>query len=129
MELKRYIIIYLLFSLFLAGISWTLPLIFPSEKIMSPFYWGIFAFVAGLTFIASVLVFLGLRLRPETGVMSIMISIALKLFFSIAFILIFSLKYKKLDLIFVFNFFSLYLLFTCFEIFALLRNLRHQNRK
>ncbi|MNW17406.1 hypothetical protein D3C71_2165850 [compost metagenome] len=61
--------------------------------------------------------------------MAIMGSIALKMIFSMAFVLIYSLKGKENGFVFVLNFFSLYLLFSFFEIYCLLRNLRHQNKK
>ena len=128
MSLKKYIIYYLLYTLLLGGIAYSLPLIFPNIKLLTDKFWLIFGFLSGLTFIAFVVAFLGIKKSPETGVMAIMGSIVLKLIFSMAFVLIYSLNNKGKDLVFVFNFFSLYLLFTFFEIYGLLRNLRHQNK-
>ena len=88
-----------------------------------------FGFLAGITYVAYVLVDIGIKRDPEVGVMAIMGSIAVKMIFCMAFVLIYSIKAKGIGLVFLLNFFSLYLLFTAFEIYCLLRNLRHQNLK
>ena len=128
MSLQRFISYYILYTAILAGIAIALPYVFPSINLLADKFWLIFGFLSVLTFIAYILAFLGIKHNPETGVMAIMGSIVLKLIFSMAVVLIYSLNHKEKDLLFVFNFFSLYLLFTCFEIFGLLRNLRHQNK-
>lgn len=128
MSLPRFIVYYLLYTAVLAGIAIALSYIFPAVNLLATKFWLIFGFLSVLTLIAYVLAFFGIKRNPETGVMAIMGSIVLKMLFSMAFVLIYSLNHKGKDLLFVFNFFSLYLLFTCFEIFGLLRNLRHQNK-
>ncbi len=128
LSLPRFVLYYSLYTIVLAGIAIALPSIFPTVKLLANKFWLIFGFLCGLTFIAYILAFLGMKRNPETGIMAIMASIAVKMIFSMAFVLIYSLNHKGKDLLFVFNFFSLYLLFTFFEIFGLLRNLRHQNK-
>ncbi len=88
-----------------------------------------FGFLAGITYIAYMLVDIGVKRDPEVGIMAIMGSIAVKMIFCMAFVLIYSIKAKGIGLVFLLNFFSLYLLFTVFEVYCLLRNLRHQNLK
>ncbi|TKC13250.1 hypothetical protein FA048_00865 [Pedobacter polaris] len=117
-----------MYTVFLASIAISLPYIFPDVKLLANKFWLVFGFLGVLTFIAYILAFIGIKRNPETGIMAIMGSIALKMLFSMAFVLIYSINNKGKDLIFVFNFFSLYLLFTGFEIYGLLRNLRHQNK-
>ncbi|WP_316822274.1 hypothetical protein [Pedobacter gandavensis] len=97
--------------------------------ILVPKFWLLFGFLAGITYIAYSVADLGLKRNPDVGVMAIMGSIALKMIFAMAFVLIYSLKSKENGFVFVLNFFSLYLLFSFFEIYCLLRNLRHQNKK
>ena len=128
MSLPKFILSYLLYTLLLAGIAIALPHLFPNVKLLANNFWLVFGFLGGLTFLAYILAFLGIKRNPETGVLAIMASIAIKMLFSMAFVLIYSLNNKGKDLVFVFNFFSLYLLFTFFEIYGLLRNLRHQNK-
>ena len=117
-----------MYTAVLAGIAVALQYVFPSVSLLANKFWLIFGFLGVLTLIAYVLAFFGIKHNPEIGVMAIMGSIVLKMIFSMAFVLIYSLNHKGKDLLFVLNFFSLYLLFTCFEIFGLLRNLRHQNK-
>ena len=128
MSLQRFIFSYILYTLVLAGIAIALPHLFPTVKLLANKFWLVFGFLGCITFIAYVLAFIGIKRNPETGIMAIMGSIAIKMLFSMAFVLIYSLNNKGKDLVFVFNFFSLYLLFTFFEIYGLLRNLRHQNK-
>ena len=129
MSLTRFTIYYLLYSCILAVIAYFLPVVFPEQLILVKKFWLVFGFLACITFIAYILADLGIKKNPETGIMAIMGSIALKMIFSMAFVLIYSLKGKENGFVFVLNFFSLYLLFSFFEIYCLLRNLRHQNKK
>ena len=128
MTLIRFISYYILYTAALAAIAIALPYVFPNVNLLASKFWLIFGFLSVLTIIAYILAFLGIKHNPETGVMAIMGSIILKMLFSMAFVLIYSLNHKGKDLLFAFNFFSLYLLFTGFEIYGLLRNLRHQNK-
>jgi hypothetical protein len=128
LSLAKFTSSYLLYIAFLAAIVYFLPFLFPGVKLFVSSFWVLFAFFAGITFIAYVLADLGIKRNPETGVMAIMGAIALKMLFSMAFVLIYSLNSKEKGIVMVLNFFSLYLLFSFFEIYALLRNLRHQNK-
>jgi len=117
-----------LFTAVLGAIAYLLPLAFPGVPILAGKFWVVFGFLAGITFIAYVVADLGIKRNPEVGIMAIMGSIALKMIFSMAFVLIYSINTKEKGMVFVLNFFSLYLLFSFFEIYSLLRNLRHQNK-
>ena len=128
LKLLKFTLFYLIYSAVLAGIALTLDSLLPDVKILAGKFWIVFGFLAGITFIAYAVADLGIKRNPETGVMAIMGSIALKMIFSMAFVLIYSLNTKEKGMVFVLNFFSLYLLFSFFEIYCLLRNLRHQNK-
>lgn len=128
MSLQRSILYYIIYTALLAGIAFFIPSVFPTIKILTTKFWLVFGFLSGITFIAFVVAFLGIKRNPETGILAIMGSIAIKMLFSMAFVLIYSINNKGKDVVFVLNFFSLYLLFTFFEIYCLLRNLRHQNK-
>ncbi|MFC3560818.1 hypothetical protein [Pedobacter jamesrossensis] len=129
MTLTKFTSFYLVFVGVLIGIIATLPVVFPSVNLLIPQFWLMFGFLAGITFIAYVLVDIGIKRDPEVGIMAIMGSIAVKMIFCMAFVLIYSIKGKGIGVLFLLNFFSLYLLFSVFEIYCLLRNLRHQNLK
>ncbi|RZL20285.1 MAG: hypothetical protein EOO96_25255 [Pedobacter sp.] len=128
MTLARFSLLYISYCCVLVLTSIGLTAAFPSEHLLVEKFWVVFGFLAGLTFIAYVVADIGIKKNPEMGVMAIMGSIALKMLFSMAFVLIYSMKSTEKSLVFVLNFFSLYLLFTFFEIYCLLRNLRHQNK-
>jgi len=127
-SLKKFTLYYIAYSLILAGTAILVATLFSGKDVLVPQFWLIFGFLGGLTFIAYILVYLGMKRNPETAIMAIMGSIAVKMFFSLAFVLIYSLKSQGNAFIFVANFFSLYFLFSFFEIYCLLRNLRHQNK-
>ncbi|MFC3365210.1 hypothetical protein ACFOG5_18695 [Pedobacter fastidiosus] len=129
MTLAKFTSIYLIFIGVLIGVVAVLPLVFSGLQLFVPNFWLVFGFLAGITYIAYLLVDIGIKRDPEVGVMAIMGSIAIKMLFCMAFVLIYSIKVKGSGLIFMLNFFSLYLLFSAFEIYCLLRNLRHQNLK
>jgi len=129
LSLAKFTSSYLIFVGLLIGIIAVLPILFPDVQLFINDFWLMFGFLAGITFIAYVLVDVGIKKDPEVGIMAIMGSIAIKMIFCMAFVLIYSIKEKGIDLVFLLNFFSLYLLFSVFEIYCLLRNLRHQNLK
>ena len=129
MSLAKFTSIYFIFVGLLIGVIAVLPLVFPARQLYVNNFWIMFGFLAGITYIAYMLVDIGVKRDPEVGVMAIMGSIAVKMIFCMAFVLIYSIKAKGIGPVFLLNFFSLYLLFTAFEIYCLLRNLRHQNLK
>jgi len=129
MSLKKFIFYYILYTVLLGGIALLLPHLFPMAEILAQKFWLIFGFMSGLTFVACLLAFTGIKRNPQTGIQAIMGAITIKLLFSMAFVLIYSLNQPERGFVFVINFFSIYLLFTLFEIYALLRNLRDQNKK
>jgi hypothetical protein len=126
---QRSIIYYIAYTICLIGIVLLLPIIFPDTILFIAKFWVVFGFIAGITFIAFLVALFGIKRNPETGVTAIMVSIALKLLFSMAFVLVYVLKTPVSSLLFVLNFFSLYFLFSGFEIYALLCNLRHSIKK
>jgi len=128
LKLFKFAFLYLIYTAILAGIAFALQGLYPDVKLLAGKFWVVFGFLAGITFIAYTVADLGIKRNPETGIMAIMGSIALKMIFSMAFVLIYSLNTQEKGMVFVLNFFSLYLLFSFFEIYCLLRNLRHQNK-
>jgi len=129
LTLAKFTSIYFIFVGLLIGVIAVLPLLFPNTQLFVNNFWVMFGFLAGITYIAYMVVDIGIKRDPEVGIMAIMGSIAVKMLFCMGFVLIYSIKVMEIGLLFMLNFFSLYLLFTAFEIYCLLRNLRHQNLK
>ena len=128
LSLAKFTLYYLIYTLILAGIAYALPFLFPGTPLLVKKFWLVFGFLGVLTYIAYITAFLGIKMDPQAGVMAIMGSIVLKMIFSLAFVLIYSLNSTEKGIVFALNFFSLYLLFSFFEIYSLLCNLRHQNK-
>lgn len=126
LSLNKFIVSYIGYTGLLAAVALLLSKFFP--QLIANQFWLVFGFLAVLTFIAYLLAFLGIKRNPQIGVFAILGSVIIKMLFAMTFVLIYSLKQTKSDLTFALNFFSLYLLFTLFEILGLLRNLRHQNK-
>jgi len=128
LNLVKFTLYYFIYTLVLAGIAYALPFLFPQVTLLVKKFWLVFCFLGGLTYIAYLTAYFGIKMDPQAGVMAIMGSIVLKMIFSLAFVLIYSLNSTEKGIVFALNFFSLYLLFSFFEIYSLLCNLRHQNK-
>lgn len=100
----------------------------PTNTILVPKFWVIFGFLAVLTLIAYFGSLIGIKKGGESSVFLIMGGIVVKLLFCMSFVLVYLLKFKVNDVYFALEFFSIYFLFTAFEVYALLCNLRHQNK-
>ena len=128
MSIPRLSLAFLSFAMMLAGLAVILRELAPVVLLPPRNFWVVFIFVTGITYIAYTMKVLGLKLQAETGIIAIMASVGVKMVFSMAFVLIYSEKTGDKGGVFVANFFSLYFLFSFFELYTLLRNLRHQNK-
>ncbi|HEY1024775.1 MAG TPA: hypothetical protein VGE26_06385 [Sphingobacteriaceae bacterium] len=128
MSLSRFLILFTGFTLILGAAANLLEQYDPADTILIPKFWVVFATIAFLTLIAFMLSWFGIQKGGEVSVFSILGGIVMKLLFCMVFVLVYLLKFKVNDIQFVLNFFSLYFLFTAFEVYCLLRNLRHQNK-
>jgi hypothetical protein len=73
--------------------------------------------------------FIGLKAGGDNQAFIMLAAIVIRLLFSMFFVLFYLSNVKVNGLLFIANFFSIYFLFTAFEIYCLLRNLRHQIKK
>lgn len=128
MSIPKFSLYYLVYSFLLAAIVFVLTAVFKDAVLIVDKFWLIFFFLGGLTYIAYVVAYSGIKKNPEIGVMTIMGSVVIKIIFSLAFVLVYSINTGDKSHIFILNFFSLYFLFSFFEIYSLLCNLRHQNK-
>lgn len=129
MDLKKFFSLFFIFTGVLIIISWILKEQLNLGDYFIPKYWVIFGFMAGITIMVFVLSWFGIKNGGEGQVLTSLVGIVIRLLFSML-IVLFYLNTNKVDpIIFVINFFSLYFLFTAFEIYCLLINLRHQIKK
>lgn len=120
---------YVTFGLIIAATAWGFNQVFDEGRFLSEHFWLIFLFLFAITFIAFAISQFGVRKGGQTGVVAIMGGLIVKLLFAMVFALVLVNKQPGNQTVFALNYFSLYLLFTLFEVICLLRNLRHQNNK
>ena len=100
----------------------------PADVILIPKFWVVFGFLLIITVIAYVVSVAGIKNGGENSIFVIMGVATLKLLLCLGLVLVYSLKFKVNAVVFAVEFFSLYFSFTSFEVYALLCNLRHQNK-
>ena len=92
-------------------------------------FWLWFGFLAALTFFTVAGVVIGGRLKAENFAQIFLGATTIKLLLCLSFVVVHLFTHKENKLVFASNFFYLYFLNTGFEVYVLLRNLRHQKLK
>ena len=90
-------------------------------------FWTIFLFMSVLTFLVLMLMMIVYQKNAEYFAQAFLGGTTLKILGCLIFIFVFLANNKVNKLIFGVDFFYIYLLNTGFEIYVLLRNLRHKN--
>lgn len=126
MKLQKLLILYGVFTAAIGGAALLVQQTMP-HYFLIPWFWGVFAFMAAITFVAFLFSFLGIKKGGESSILALMATIGLKIFICMGFAIAYLINFKVNGTVFITNFFSLYFLFTAFEVYFLLRNLRHQN--
>jgi hypothetical protein len=119
------------FAIFVAVLA-ILPvcLVFTGNaNLLMPHFWGMFAYITGLTFLVVIAILFTQKINPENYAQVFLAGTTFKILACLAFMVIFLLKNKVEKSVFAGNFFYLYFLNTAFEVYVLLRNLRNQNLK
>lgn len=128
MKLSRFFLYYHGFALIVACLSVALQSLVGSTPVLGPHSWVLFIVVFVLTLIAYILSDLGIRRGGELSIYGLMGGLFFKLFACLAVVALLIIKFPENKWITALNFFSLYFLFTVFEVICLLRNLRDQNQ-
>lgn len=92
--------------------------------LLVPQFWLIFGFLAGLTIVAYAASYAGIKSGGELSVYVLLAAIFIKLIVSLLFVVFYLQKHRVNGTFFALEFFSLYFLFTAFEVKSLLLNLR-----
>lgn len=100
----------------------------PADTILVPKFWVLFGFLVILTVIAYTVSVVGIKSKGENSVYILMGAVIVKLLICMSMVLVYLLKFRVNHVFFAAEFFSLYFVFTSFEVYALLCNLRHQNK-
>ena len=128
MTLLRFSLYFIGFALLVACLALALPFFLGGAPVLSPYFWVLFVVVMIATFVAYVLSDLGIRKGGELSIFSLIGGLFIKLFACLAVAAVLIIKYPENKMLTAINFFSLYFLFTVFEVSCLLRNLRDQNQ-
>lgn len=125
--LLGFIVAFTGYAIVIAGGALALQDWLQPTAVLSPNFWLLLGFLYFLTLIVYVLSVLGIKRGGEAGVLSILGGIIIKFLLAASLFLVILLKSNENQLVLGLNFFSIYLLFTVFEVIFLLRILRHQN--
>ena len=90
-------------------------------------FWLIFFFLSGLTFLVVTTILIAQQKNKENYIQAFLICTTVKILACLVFIVIFLAKNKVNKYVFLADFFYVYLLNMVFEVYFLLRNLRHKN--
>ena len=128
MSIFRFITLFAIFSMLVGLVFYGIESSDAKSVVLIPKFWVVFGFLFFLTIIAYAVSWFGLKKGGESSAFVLMGAITIKLLLSLGFVLVYLLKISVKDTFFAIQFFSLYFLFTSFEVYALLCNLRHQNK-
>ena len=129
MSLNKFLLYFFAFTAVLVSVSWLLKDVAGLEAYFIPKYWLIFGFMAGITVIVYLVSWLGIKNGGQGQVMMTLGGVVIRLIMSMFMVLFYLETFEVDPIIFIVNFFSVYFLFTVFEIYCLLVNLRHQIKK
>lgn len=126
MKIGAIIAFFLLFTIIIAlpalGLQYS-----GNSNLLTTGFWTIFFFMSALTFLVLMLMMIVYQKNNEYFAQAFLGGTTLKILGCLIFILVFLANNKVNKLIFGVDFFYIYLLNTGFEIYVLLRNLRHKN--
>jgi len=121
LSLKQFFLQFAIVSAILAVLAISLDVFF---AVLVPQFWLIFFFLGGLTLLAYVTSYTGIKSGGELSVYILLAAIFIKLIVSLLFVVFYLQKHRVNSTYFALEFFSLYFLFTAFEVKSLLLNLR-----
>ncbi|WP_069658915.1 hypothetical protein [Arcticibacter eurypsychrophilus] len=121
MSLKKFLTQFGILVLILAVAALLLD---SANSILVPKFWIIFGFLAGLTLLAYITSSIAIKTGGELSVYILLAAIFIKLIVSLFFVVFYLRIYKVNSTFFALEFFSIYFLFTAFEVKSLLVNLR-----
>ncbi len=102
---------------------------FTGFEVVHPYIWWLLAFFVFVTGFAHYLANMGLKFDAEHLAAFYYTSMGVRMLFSIIAIFVYRYFHEERLVQFVLNFFALYFIYTAFEIYALLSNLRRNSKK
>ncbi|WP_052308609.1 hypothetical protein [Solitalea canadensis] len=119
----------LLFSFIVAAVIAGIQYFFSEKNLLLKQIWVFFIFFNLITLFTFALSAYGLKKGGETSVLAVLVTIVVKMLLCMSVALVFIMKQMVEDKwVFITNFFLLYLLYTVFEVYNLIYNLRDQKK-
>jgi hypothetical protein len=112
-----------------ALIFWSLDSFLLNQSLLIPHFWLVYGYMASITLLVYGVSIIGIKIGGDHQSAILLSAIVLRLLLTLCFILFYIVKIRVDAVLFIANFFSIYLFFTVFEIYCLLCNLRHQIKK
>ena len=103
--------------------------VFTGDRLVHPYIWWVLLFFLFITFFTHYITHLGFKHDSENLHAYFYASMGVRMVFSIIAIFVYRYFHEEKVVQFVFNFFALYFIYTGFEIYALLSNLRQNSKK
>ncbi|TAH01279.1 MAG: hypothetical protein EAZ15_07560 [Sphingobacteriales bacterium] len=119
----------LLFTILCVGAIELVQSLMPTQNLLIPKFWVIFGFISAITLLAINICLLVTKNKNPHSTFIILAVNVIKLLFCMTLAILYLQIYTVKPVLFITNFFLVYLLFTSFEIYTLLVNLRHLNKK
>lgn len=95
---------------------------------LTPQFWLIFFFISGFTFAGTIGILMVQQRSRDYYVQAFMVSTTVKILACMVFVVVFLMKNKVNKGIFLADFVYIYLFNMVFEVYVLMRNLRHQKQ-
>lgn len=122
-------IYFLFFTILCVGAIQSVQSLMPTQNLLIPKFWVIFGFISAITLLAINICLLVTKSKNQHSTFIILAVNVIKLLFCMTLVILYLQIYTVKPVLFITNFFLVYLLFTSFEIYTLLVNLRHLNKK
>ena len=126
MKISQSIFTFLLFTLLIAAAPIALQYT-GNTTLLDHEFWTLFSFISVLTFLVLVMMLVTYQKKKEYFAQAFLGGTTLKILITMIFIFVLLRNNKVNKLIFMADFLYIYLLNTAFEVYILLRNLRHEN--
>lgn len=125
MKIYQALLFYIWFTLIIAIPPWALQA-YGHAGLITPKFWLVFGFLSGLTLLVVAGILIVRQMYPQMFTEAFMGATVFKLLACLIFVLVFVAKNKVEKPVFLGDFFYIYLLNTAFEVYILLRTLRHK---
>ncbi len=126
---RKFLMLYAILVISVALIFVAIDQFLFQGTFLIPYFWVMFGYMASITLLVYALSIIGIKKGGDHQSSILLAGIVVRLLLTLCFILFYVLRVRVDAVLFLVNFFSIYLLFTVFEIYCLLCNLRHQIKK